>query len=178
MLAAFGFLPSATILSAVPPAVVKLQLRDLETIRLALTAAETGHLVLASLHVSSAAGVVDRLVEVFPPEEQSQVRSHLAESLRAVITQRLLPAAMSNGRVAAVEIMLTNRAIQTSIRESTTHLIPGIISTNRRVGMQTMEQALKELLLNGKVDAETVDEHLQELKGEASGKEYSHGLLA
>ncbi|MBN70172.1 MAG: twitching motility protein PilT [Gimesia sp.] len=154
------------------------ELRDLDTIRVALQAAETGHLVLASLHVSSAAGVVDRLVEVFPPEEQSQVRSHLAESLRAVITQRLLPAAMSNGRVAAVEIMLTNRAIQTSIRESTTHLIPGIISTNRRVGMQTMEQALKELLLNGKVDAETVDEHLQELKGEASGKEYSHGLLA
>ncbi len=152
------------------------ELRDLDTIRVALQAAETGHLVLASLHVSSAAGVVDRLVEVFPPEEQSQVRSHLAESLRAVITQKLLPAAFSKGRVAAAEIMIVNRAIQTSIRESTPHLIPGVISTNRRVGMQTMEQALKDLLLNGRVDPEIIDEHLQELTGE-SAKEHSQKLL-
>ena len=87
-----------------------------------------------------------------------------------------LPAAFSKGRIAAAEIMLTNRAIQTSIRESTSHLIPGVISTNRRMGMQTMEQALKELLLNGKVDPEIVDEYLQELKGE-SPKEQSQGLL-
>lgn len=153
------------------------ELRDLDTIRVALQAAETGHLVLASLHSSTAAGVVDRLVEVFSPEEQAQIRSHLAESLRAVITQQLLPAANTNGRVAATEIMLTNRAIQTSIRESTSHLIPGVISTNRRMGMQTMEQALKELLLNGKADPDVVDEYLQELKGE-SPKEYSQGLLA
>lgn len=153
------------------------ELRDLDTIRVALQAAETGHLVLASLHASTAAGVVDRLVEVFSPEEQSQVRSHLAESLRAVITQKLLPAAFSKGRVAALEIMLMNRAIQTSIRESTSHLIPGVISTSRRTGMQTMEQALKELLLNGKADPEIIDEHLQELRGE-SPKEHSQGLLA
>jgi len=153
------------------------ELRDLDTIRVALQAAETGHLVLASLHASTAAGVVDRLVEVFSPEEQAQTRSHLAESLRAVITQKLLPAANSKGRVAATEIMLTNRAIQTSIRESTSHLISGVISTNRRMGMQTMEQALKELLLNGKADPEVIDEYLQELKGE-SPKEYSQGLLA
>ncbi|HCO26358.1 Twitching mobility protein [Gimesia maris] len=153
------------------------ELRDLDTIRVALQAAETGHLVLSSLHVSSAAGVVDRLVEVFPPEEQSQVRSHLAETLRGVITQKLLPAADGNGRVAALEIMLMNRAVQTSIRESTSHLIPGIISTSRRMGMQTMEQALKEQLLNGKVEPDIIDEHLQELKGE-SPKEYSQGLLA
>ncbi|MDF1743730.1 MAG: PilT/PilU family type 4a pilus ATPase [Gimesia sp.] len=152
------------------------ELRDLDTIRVALQAAETGHLVLASLHASTAAGVVDRLVEVFSPGEQAQIRSHLAESLRAVITQQLLPAAFSKGRIAAAEIMLTNRAIQTSIRESTSHLIPGVISTNRRMGMQTMEQALKELLLNGKVDPEIVDEYLQELKGE-SPKEQSQGLL-
>tara|TARA_R110002095_G_scaffold104574_1_gene91560 strand:- start:8463 stop:9533 length:1071 start_codon:yes stop_codon:yes gene_type:complete len=153
------------------------ELRDLDTIRVALQAAETGHLVMASLHASTAAGVVDRLVEVFPPEEQSQIRSHLAESLRAVITQKLLPAAFSKGRVAAVEIMLMNRAIQTSIRESTSHLIPGVISTSRRMGMQTMEQALKELLLNGKADPEIIDEYLQELRGEAP-KEHSQGLLA
>lgn len=153
------------------------ELRDLDTIRVALQAAETGHLVLASLHSSTAAGVVDRLVEVFSPEEQAQVRSHLAESLRAVITQQLLPASDTNGRVAATEIMLTNRAIQTSIRESTSHLISGVISTNRRMGMQTMEQALKELLLNGKADPDVVDEYLQESKGE-SPKEYSQGLLA
>jgi len=153
------------------------ELRDLDTIRVALQAAETGHLVLASLHASTAAGVVDRLVEVFSPEEQSQVRSHLAESLRAVITQKLLPAAFSKGRVAALEIMLMNRAIQTSIRESTSHLIPGVISTSRRMGMQTMEQALKELLLNGRADPEIIDEHLQELRGE-SPKEQTQGLLA
>tara|TARA_R110002111_G_scaffold255157_1_gene321280 strand:+ start:71917 stop:72987 length:1071 start_codon:yes stop_codon:yes gene_type:complete len=153
------------------------ELRDLDTIRVALQAAETGHLVMASLHASTAAGVVDRLVEVFPPVEQSQIRSHLAESLRAVITQKLLPAAFSKGRVAAVEIMLMNRAIQTSIRESTSHLIPGVISTSRRMGMQTMEQALKELLLNGKADPEIIDEYLQELRGEAP-KEHSQGLLA
>lgn len=162
-----------------PDVIMVGELRDLDTIRVALQAAETGHLVLASLHVSSAAGVVDRLVEVFPAEEQSQIRSHLAESLRGVLTQKLLPAAFTKGRVAAVEIMLMNRAIQTSIRESTSHLIPGVISTNRRVGMQTMEQALKELLLNGKVEADIIDEHLQELKGESS-REYSQsqGLLA
>lgn len=152
------------------------ELRDLDTIRVALQAAETGHLVLASLHASTATGVVDRLVEVFPPEEQSQIRSHLAESLRAVITQKLLPSDSTNGRVAAAEVMLMNRAIQTSIRESTSHLIPGVISTNRRMGMQTMEQALKELLLNGKADPDVIDEYLQELKGE-SPKEHSQGLL-
>lgn len=143
-----------------PDVILVGELRDLDTIRTALQAAETGHLVLATLHSSSAAGTIDRIIEMFPPEEQTQVRTHLAECLKAIITQRLLPAADGRGRVAAAEVLIATRPIQTNIREGTAHLIPGMISTGRRVGMQTMEQALKELVLNGRISPEV---HLQEL---------------
>ena len=143
-----------------PDVILVGELRDLETIRIALQAAETGHLVLATLHSSSAGGTVDRMIEQFPAEVQSQIRSHLAECLKAVITQQLLPAAGSRGRVPAVEILVSTRAIQTSIREGSVHLIPGILSTNRRAGMQTMEQAVKELTLNGRVSDSTIEETL------------------
>jgi twitching motility protein PilT len=146
-----------------PDVILVGELRDLETIRTAMQAAETGHLVLATLHSSSAAGTIDRLIEVFPAGEQQQVRSHLAESLRAVITQRLLPDASGQGRVAAQEILVATRAVQTSIREGNSHLISGMISTGRKSGMQTMEQSLKELVLNGRIDLNAADEHLQEL---------------
>ena len=146
-----------------PDVILVGELRDLDTIRTALQAAETGHLVLATLHSSSAAGTIDRMVEVFPAEEQAQVRTHLAECLRAVLTQRLLPSAHERRRVVAIEVLVVTRAIQTSIRDGTSHLIPGVISTGRRIGMQTMEQALKELTLNGRANSEVVDEYLQEL---------------
>ena len=146
-----------------PDVILVGELRDLDTIRTALQAAETGHLVLATLHSSSAAGTIDRMVEVFPAEEQAQVRTHLAECLRAVLTQRLLPSALERRRVVAIEVLVVTRAIQTSIRDGTSHLIPGVISTGRRIGMQTMEQALKELTLNGRANSEVVDEYLQEL---------------
>lgn len=145
-----------------PDVILVGEMRDLETIRTALQAAETGHLVLATLHSSCAAGTIDRIIEIFPAEEQGQIRTHLAECLRTVITQRLLPRADGRGRIAAVEILVATRAIQTSIREATPHLIPGLISTGRRFGMQTMEQALKELFLNGLIDQAIVDEHLAE----------------
>jgi len=145
-----------------PDVILVGELRDLDTIRTALQAAETGHLVLATLHSSSAAGTIDRIIEVFPSDEQTQIRSHLAESLKAVITQQLVPGVERNSRVMAAEIMISNRAIQNSIREGTAHLIPGIISTSRRLGMQTMEQALKELVLNGFAMPEVVDECLQQ----------------
>ena len=145
-----------------PDVILVGEMRDLETIRTALQAAETGHLVLATLHSSSAAGTIDRIIEVFPPDEQAQIRNHLAECLRAIVTQRLLVDTTGQDRIAAAEIMVSIRAIQTSIREATTHLIPGVISTNRRLGMQTMEQAIKELVLNGKVDPHVIDENLQE----------------
>jgi twitching motility protein PilT len=146
-----------------PDVILVGELRDLDTIRTALQAAETGHLVLATLHSSSAAGSIDRLIEVFPPAEQTQIRTHLAECLKGVMTQRLVPAAEGRGRAAAVEVLIATRPIQTSIREGTAHLIPGMISTGRRVGMQTMEQALKELVLNGRITQEAADEQMREI---------------
>ncbi|QDT36706.1 type IV pilus twitching motility protein PilT [Stratiformator vulcanicus] len=137
-----------------PDVILVGELRDADTIRTALQAAETGHLVLATLHASSATGAIDRVIEVFGSDEQAQVRSHLAESLSAVIAQQLLPDAAGTGRVAAQEILIANRPIRTSIRENTPHLIPGMIATSRKDGMQTMEQSLKELLLNGRIRPE------------------------
>ena len=146
-----------------PDVILVGELRDVETIRTALQAAETGHLVLATLHSSSAAGAVDRIIEVFPAEEQTQVRTHLSECLKAVLTQQLLPAATEQGRVAAMEVLVATRAIQAAIREANCHLIPGIISTGRKYGMQTMEQAIRELALNGRIFPEVADETLEEL---------------
>ncbi len=141
-----------------PDVILVGELRDLETIRTALQAAETGHLVLATLHSSSAAGAVDRIVEVFPAEEQTQIRTHLAECLRAVLTQRLFPSADGHGRVVAVEVLVATQAIRSAIREGQGHLIPGMISTGRKHGMQTMEQAVRELALNGLVSMEVLEE--------------------
>ncbi len=145
-----------------PDVILVGELRDLETIRTAVQAAETGHLVLATLHSSSAAGTLDRIIEVFPAQEQAQIRAHLADCLRAVVAQRLLPSVMGEGREAAVEILVATRAIRTTIREGATHLIDGLLSTNRKAGMQTMEQALNELALNGRIFPETAEEHIQE----------------
>lgn len=145
-----------------PDVILVGEIRDLETIRTALQAAETGHLVLATLHSSTAASTIDRIIEVFPPEEQSQTRVHLAESLKAVITQRLVKS-LNGRRVAACEVMLVSTPIQTSIREGTTHLIPSMISTSSKRGMQTMEQALKQLVLNGQIDQATADSELNEI---------------
>jgi len=145
-----------------PDVILVGELRDLETIRTALQAAETGHLVFATLHSSSAAGTIDRILEVFPAQEQAQIRTHLAECLKAVITQRLLSPSAGRRAVAA-EVLIMTRPIQTSIREGTTHLIPGMIATGRRAGMQTLEQALRELVLNGRALPEDVEEHLEEL---------------
>ncbi len=145
-----------------PDVILVGELRDLDTIRTALQAAETGHLVFATLHSTTAPGAIDRIVEVFPADEQAQVRSHLAECLRGVMTQRLMPRARGRGRVAALEILVANRPVQTSIREGTTHLLPGIISTNPKAGMQTMEQSLRQLALNGQVADDVVVQHLAE----------------
>lgn len=145
-----------------PDVILVGELRDLNTIRCALQAAETGHLVLATLHTSTAPGAIDRIVEVFPADEQAQIRSHLAECLKAVITQQLLRK-VGGGRVCAMEVMIVTRAIATSIRDGTAHLIQGMMSVNRKVGMQTFEQAIKELLLNGQISKEDAEAHLQEL---------------
>ncbi len=120
------------------------EMRDLETIRLALTAAETGHLVFATLHTSSAVGCVNRIIDVFGGDEKSVVRAMLAESLQAVIAQTLLPL-QGGGRAALQEIMMATPAIRNLIREDKTHQIASMIETGANVGMQTFAQGMKEL---------------------------------
>lgn len=129
-----------------PDVILVGELRDLETIRLALTAAETGHLVFATLHTSSAAKTVDRIVDVFPAAEKDMVRSMLSESLRAVIAQTLLKTKDGAGRVAAHEIMIGTPAIRNLIRENKVAQMYSAIQTGQSVGMQTMEQCLQDLV--------------------------------
>ena len=136
-----------------PDLVLVGELRDLETIRLALTAAETGHLVLGTLHTSSAAKTVDRIVDVFPAGEKDMVRAMLSESLRAVIAQTLLKK-NGGGRVAAHEIMLGTSAIRNLIRENRIAQIYSAIQTGRNFGMQTLDQALSKLVRDGVVSRE------------------------
>lgn len=129
-----------------PDAILVGELRDLETIRLALTAAETGHLVFGTLHTSSAAKTIDRIVDVFPAEEKEMVRSMLSESLQAVISQTLLKTKDGSGRVAAHEIMIGTPAIRNLIREAKVAQMYSSIQTGSNVGMQTLDQNLTDLV--------------------------------
>ncbi|MGL5985465.1 MAG: type IV pilus twitching motility protein PilT [Burkholderiales bacterium] len=129
-----------------PDVILVGEMRDLETIRLALTAAETGHLVFGTLHTSSAAKTIDRIVDVFPAAEKEMVRSMLSESLRAVISQTLLKTKDGNGRVAAHEIMIGTPAIRNLIREAKIAQMYSAIQTGQNVGMQTLDQCLTELV--------------------------------
>jgi twitching motility protein PilT len=126
------------------------EMRDLETIQLALTAAETGHLVFATLHTSSAPKTVDRIIDAFPPNQQAQVRAQLSETLEAVLTQTLLKK-KAGGRVAAVEIMMGTTAVRNLIREAKLHQIPGVMQASQKDGMQTMDMALLDLANRGLV---------------------------
>ena len=126
------------------------EMRDLETIQLALTAAETGHLVFGTLHTSSAPKTVDRVIDVFPPNQQAQVRAQFAESIEAVLTQTLLKK-KAGGRVAALEIMTGTTAVRNLIREAKLHQIPGIMQASKKDGMQTMDMALLDLVNKGVV---------------------------
>ena len=128
-----------------PDVILVGEMRDLETIRLALTAAETGHLVFGTLHTSSAAKTIDRIIDVFPAEEKEMVRSMLSESLRAVISQTLLKKT-KGGRVAVHEIMVVNTAIRNLIREAKVPQMFSVIQTSRKIGMQTMDQNLEDLV--------------------------------
>jgi twitching motility protein PilT len=136
-----------------PDIVLVGEMRDLETIRLALTAAETGHLVFGTLHTSSAAKTIDRVVDVFPGEEKDMVRSMLSESLRAVISQTLLKR-IGGGRIAAHEIMIGTPAIRNLIREGKIAQMYSAIQTGQSAGMQTLDQCLAELLSRGVVSKE------------------------
>jgi twitching motility protein PilT len=133
------------------------EMRDQETIQLALTAAETGHLVFGTLHTSSAPKTVDRIIDVFPANQQGQIRAMLAESLQAVITQTLCKK-IGGGRAAALEILLGTTAVRNLIRENKIHQIPSIMQTSQGTGMKTMEQALIELAFENKISRETAIE--------------------
>jgi twitching motility protein PilT len=118
------------------------ELRDLETISVAITAAETGHLVLATLHTQSAAQTVDRLVDVYPPHQQAQIRAQLANCLQGVVSQSLAPTADGNGRIAVCEVMVVTSAIRNLIREGKVHQIPMVLQSSAELGMISFDQHL------------------------------------
>jgi twitching motility protein PilT len=128
-----------------PDVIVVGEMRDLETISLAITAAETGHLVLGTLHTGNASRTLDRLLDVFPPDQQEQIRIMVSESLRGVISQHLIPRADGKGRVLALEILTNTPAVANVIREARTYMLPGIIQTGKKQGMQLMDDALVDL---------------------------------
>ncbi|MBM4466661.1 MAG: type IV pilus twitching motility protein PilT [Chloroflexi bacterium] len=137
-----------------PDVILVGEMRDLETVATALTAAETGHLVLATLHTPSAAQAIDRVIDVFPPYQQNQIRAQLSTTLQGVFYQALIPRADGNGRVAAVEVMIATPAIRNLIREGKTYQIPNVIQTSAQYGMQTLNQALRDLCQRGLITPE------------------------
>jgi twitching motility protein PilT len=142
-------------LRADPDVIVLGEMREIAAMRAALTAAETGHLVLTTLHTGSAVQTIERIVDAFNGSEQAQVRSQLAQCLSAVVCQRLVARKHGAGRRAAVEVLLVNDAVRAMIRESRTHLIRNTMMTGRQLGMQTLEHHLNELAEGNEIDAET-----------------------
>lgn len=145
-----------------PDVILVGEMRDLETIQTAIIAAETGHLVFGTLHTSSAPATIDRIIDVFQPEQQAQIRIQLATVLVAIISQRLFPRAQKNGRIAATEILINNAAVANLIRNGKIHQIPNVMQTNRALGMHTLEANIRELVEQGLIARETVEPYLQE----------------
>lgn len=139
-----------------PDVILVGEMRDLETISIAITAAETGHLVFSTLHTMGAANTIDRIIDVFPPYQQQQIRVQLAAVMEGIISQQLLPRHDGPGRVGAFEVMIANNAIRNLTREGKTHQIMTSIQTGQKMGMQTMDYALVELYRRGIITEETV----------------------
>src|SRR5438309_4243687 len=137
-----------------PDVIMVGEMRDLETVSLAITASETGHLVLATLHTGNASRTLDRLLDVFPVDQQDQIRVMVSESLRGVISQQLVPRRDGAGRVLALEILTNTPAVANVIREAKTYMLPGIIQTGKKQGMQLMDDSLVQLFKAGLIDAE------------------------
>jgi twitching motility protein PilT len=137
-----------------PDVIMVGEMRDLETISLAITASETGHLVLGTLHTSNAARTLDRLLDVFPTDQRDQIRIMVSESLRGIISQQLVPRADGNGRALAIEILMNTPAIGNVIREGKTFMLPGIIQTGKKLGMKLMDDSIAELFQAGIISAE------------------------
>ena len=142
-----------------PDVILVGEMRDLETVSLALTAAETGHLVFGTLHTSGAPNTINRIIDVFPPEQQAQIRAQLSTSLKMVVTQRLLKTKDGQGRVGAFEVMKCTAPIQNLIREAKIHQIPSIMQTAVKDGMITMSKSLENLAQAGKIDANAAKEN-------------------
>ena len=140
-----------------PDVILVGEMRDLETIQTALTAAETGHLVFATLHTQDTAQTIDRVIDVFPPHQQGQVRVQLSVALQGIMTQQLLPNADGSGRVVACEVLVPTPAIRNLIREGKTHQIYSVLQTSTGVGMQTMDTALVKLVRDGKISRNTAE---------------------
>ncbi len=140
------------------------EMRDLETIQAALRAAETGHLVLATLHTNDAVQTVDRVIDVFPAEQQQQVRFMLSMTLLAVLSQRLLPRADGEGRVLACEVLRNNMAVANLIREGKTHQVYSIMETNTKDGMITMDRSVKDLYLEGIISYDDAAGHVRNVR--------------
>ncbi|MCX7919597.1 MAG: type IV pilus twitching motility protein PilT [bacterium] len=134
-----------------PDVILVGEMRDLETTAMAISAAETGHLVFATLHTNSAPQTIDRIIDIFPTHQQAQIRAQLSESLAGVVCQTLIPTVDGMGRVCALEIMVGTPAVRALIREGKTHQLPSIIQTSAKFGMQSLDQHLKTLVMQGKI---------------------------
>jgi twitching motility protein PilT len=141
-----------------PDVILVGEMRDLETISIAITAAETGHLVFGTLHTADAPQTIDRIIDVFPPEAQQQIRVQLASVLLGVMAQRLLPTIDGNGRVAAIEVLVNTPAIANLIRSEKVHQIRSVLQTGKAQGMQTMDMALRDLLQKRSITVEAAKE--------------------
>ena len=145
-----------------PDVILVGEMRDLETISTAITAAETGHLVLSTLHTIGAASTIDRIVDVFPPHQQQQIRVQLSMVLESVISQQLIPTADKKSRVAAFEVMHSTPAIKNLIREAKSPQINSTIQTSKKLGMQTMDDAIFDLYVKGDIDKENAVSYAQD----------------
>ena len=139
-----------------PDVIMVGEMRDLETIQLALTAAETGHLVLGTLHTGNAPRTLDRVLDVFPVDQREQIRVMVSESLRGVLSQQLVPRLDGSGRVLALELLVNTPAVANCIREGKTFMLPGVMQTGKNVGMITMDESLRQLYIKGIVSREEV----------------------
>ena len=137
-----------------PDVIVVGEMRDLETIQLAISAAETGHIVLGTLHTGNAPRTLDRVLDVFPLDQRDQIRIMVSESLRGVLSQQLIPHISGEGRVLAVELLVNSPAVSNCIREGKTFMLTGIMQTGKNVGMVTMDESLRNLYVQGKISAE------------------------
>ena len=148
-----------------PDVILVGEMRDLETISTAITAAETGHLVFSTLHTNSAADSIERVIDVFPPHQQQQIRIQLAGVIEGVVAQQLLPMQKTGGRVAAYEVMLSNPAICNLIREGKAFQIPSMMQTSRKEGMQTMDDTIYDLFMRNLISADTAIAYAHDQNG-------------